>query len=145
MTAETILALYEREGLRSTRPRRLIAERLAELAAQGDDFATDELWRDLQQQDPGLGRATVFRAVDVLAERGVLDRVSFADGTHRYRVCDPHIHHHHMTCIQCRRIVDVPACLSSDVLARIERETDFAIEGHAIELYGRCPSCRTEA
>jgi Fe2+ or Zn2+ uptake regulation protein len=142
ITASSILDAFEAAGLRTTRPRRLIAERLAEVAARGEDFATDDLWQALLSQDPQLGRATVFRAVDVLVDRGVLDRVSFADGTHRYRVCGPGAHHHHVTCSVCHRVVEIDACLAPELLSAIERSTNFALEGHSVELYGRCPTCR---
>jgi Fur family ferric uptake transcriptional regulator len=142
ITANSILEAFDTAGLRNTRPRRLIAQRLAEVAARGADFATDDLWQDLLREDPQLGRATVFRAVDVLVEQGVLDRVSFADGTHRYRVCGPGSHHHHVTCSVCHRVVEIDACLAPELLAAIERSTDFALEGHSVELYGRCATCR---
>lgn len=144
ITAERILAIFEALGLRNTRPRRLIAERLAALTSEDGGFATDDLWRELQRTDPQIGRATVFRAVDVLAEQGVLDRVSFADGTHRYRVCAADAHHHHMTCTRCHRVVEIEACLPAETLAAIARQADFALEGHSVELYGRCAECRTE-
>ena len=141
-TAGRILAAFEALGLRNTRPRRLIAERLAALAAEDGGFATDDLWRELQREDPQIGRATVFRAVEVLTQQGILDRVAFADGTHRYRVCAAGAHHHHMTCTRCHRVVEVAACLPAETLAAIARQADFALEGHSVELYGRCADCR---
>ncbi|HEX9069392.1 MAG TPA: Fur family transcriptional regulator [Ktedonobacterales bacterium] len=142
ITAATILTVFEDMGLRSTRPRRLIADHLATLAGHGADFATDELWHDLQAADPHIGRATVFRAVDVLVERGVLARITFPDGSHCYRVCGPQAHHHHATCVRCRRVIEVSACLPQDMLRAIERATNFAVEGHSVELFGRCEDCR---
>jgi Fe2+ or Zn2+ uptake regulation protein len=141
-SAESILRVFEEMGLRNTRPRRLIAERLAALAANGDDFTTDDLWHELRQDDPQLGRATVFRAVEVLVQRGLLDRVGFADGSHCYRLCGGHAHHHHITCTECRRVVEVGACLPPDVLAAVERATGFTLEGHEVELFGCCADCR---
>jgi Fe2+ or Zn2+ uptake regulation protein len=141
LTADAIAALFDDLGLRSTRPRRLIAERLAEVAASGVDFAIEDLWRDLQAIDPRIGRATVYRAVDLLLREGVLDRVAFADGTHRYRLCGLE-HHHHVTCVACHRVVEVDACLSPDLLADVARSTGFQIDGHAVELFGRCEDCR---
>lgn len=140
--AETILTAFSRQGLSITRPRRLIAERLAQHAASAADFATDDFWHELQQTDPGVGRATVYRAVEVLAQQGILDRVEFADGTHRYRVCGTERHHHHVTCTQCRRVVEVETCLPLDAFAAIVAKTNFTLEGHALELFGRCPTCR---
>lgn len=145
ITARDILDAFEQMGLRHTRPRRLIAEKLASYAAAGRDFATDDLWAELKSDDPDLGRATIFRAVDVLAEQGILDRVNFADGTHRYRVCGAGTHHHHITCIQCHRVVPVETCISAEVLHAIERSTDFELEGHSLELFGRCHDCRADS
>ncbi len=141
VTSDEIRSAFEAMGLRNTRPRRLIAEKLAQLARAGDEFATEDLWHVLQREDPRLGRATVFRTVEALLERGLLDRVEFADGKWRYRVCGS-AHHHHLTCVQCRRVVEVDACLPPEMLNRIASDSNFALEGHAVELFGRCAECR---
>ena len=145
VTVNSILGAFEEMGLSKTRQRRLIAEELAALSLRQHDFATDELWHALQHTQPGeapVGRATVFRAVEVLVERGILDRVLFADGTHRYRLCSEQTHHHHLTCTHCHRVVEVAACLPPAVLDMIARACDFDLEGHAVELFGRCAQCR---
>ena len=142
VTSETILRTFEAAGLRSTRPRRLIARRLAELASTTRDFATEDLWHELQRVDPRLGRATVYRAVETLVERGVLDRVEFADGTHRYRVCGRTAHHHHLSCTLCHRVIEVDVCLPQEQVSSIASDTNFAIDGHSVELFGRCAQCR---
>ncbi len=144
ITAETILTAFEEMGLRNTRPRRLLAERLAALAVTATDFSTDELWQALKQVDSRLGRATVYRTVEVLLTQGLLDRVEFADGTHRYRVCGGG-HHHHITCTRCHRVVEIETCLPNDAFVAIAAKTHFALEGHALELFGRCEACRDDA
>jgi Fe2+ or Zn2+ uptake regulation protein len=143
VTARVILDAFERKGLRNTRPRRAIAEKLAQIAQQGGDFATEDLWRALQLEDRRLGRATVFRAVDTLLDQGLVDRVEFADGARRYRVCGGSAHHHHLTCTQCHRVVEVAVCLPPETLSAVASAADFALEGHSIELFGRCPACRS--
>lgn len=142
MIADKIRAAFDEVCQRSTRPRRLIAERMVELAASGADFTTDDLWHELRQVEPRLGRATVFRSVEKLVSMGLLNRVEFADGTHHYRICGDN-HHHHLTCTQCHRVVDVDICLPVDQFAAIGDQTNFEIEGHSLTLFGRCESCRT--
>lgn len=141
MIAEKIYAAFDEVSQRNTRPRRLIAERLIELAAEGRNFTTDELWQELREVEPKLGRATVFRAVEKLVEMGVLDRIEFSDGTHHYRVCSS-THHHHLTCTQCHRVMEINICLPQEQLAAVGKQTNFKIEGHALTLFGRCEQCQ---
>ena len=141
VTIETILVVFEEMGLRHTRPRRLLAEHLAALAASATDFSTEELWHELKHLDSRLGRATVYRTVEVLLKEGVLDRVEFADGIHRYRACGGS-HHHHVTCTGCHRVIEVETCLPGEAFAAIALRTNFALEGHSLELFGRCTDCR---
>ena len=141
--ADKIWAAFGEASQRNTRPRRVIAERLVELAASGADFTADELWQELRQVEPRLGRATLYRSLEMLVNAGLLDRVEFADGTHHYRVCGGS-HHHHLTCTQCHRVVEISVCLPDDQLSAIASQTNFDIEGHSLALFGCCPSCRVQ-
>ena len=53
-------------------------------------------------------------------------------------------HHHHLTCTKCHRVVEIDMCLAPESLSAVERSTDFALEGHRLELFGRCADCRAE-
>jgi len=141
LIADKIRAAFDEVSQRRTRPRRLIADRLVELAASGTNFTIDDLWQEIREIEPRLGRATVYRSVEKLVNMGLLDRVEFADGTHHYRVCGDG-HHHHLTCTQCHRVVEVDICLPTDQFRAIGDKTHFDIEGHSLSLFGRCESCR---
>ncbi|GCE16199.1 Fur family transcriptional regulator [Tengunoibacter tsumagoiensis] len=140
--ADKIYAAFNELSQRNTRPRQLIAEHLIKLALAGSDFTTDDLWQTLRQEDPRIGRATVFRSVEKLVDVGLLNRIEFADGSHHYRVCGGSHHHHHLTCSQCHRVVEVDLCLSPEQIATISNQTDFAIEGHTLTFFGRCKECQ---
>jgi Fur family ferric uptake transcriptional regulator len=137
-----IFAAFDEMSQRNTRPRRLIAERLVEFAQHGDDFTTDDLWQELRSLEPTIGRATVFRSIEKLVDKGLLNRIEFADGSHHYRVCGDN-HHHHLTCTQCHRVVEVDLCLPEEQIDAIGAQTNFEIEGHSLSLFGRCSSCRS--
>ncbi len=136
-----IYAAFDELSQRSTRPRKLIAERLVELADNGEDFTTDDLWQELRQSEPRIGRATVFRSVEKLVDKGLLDRIEFADGTHHYRVCGG-THHHHLTCTQCHRVIEVNLCLPNEQLNALGDLNNFSIEGHSLSIFGRCKTCQ---
>ncbi len=141
--ADKIRAAFDEVSQRRTRPRQLIADRLVELAVSGADFTIDDLWQEIREVEPRLGRATVYRSVEKLVNMGLLDRVEFADGTHHYHVCGDS-HHHHLTCTQCHRVVVVDVCLAVDQLTAISDKTNFYIEGHSLTLFGRCENCRAQ-
>lgn len=138
--AEQIRAAFAETSQRKTRPRQLIAECLIERAAAGVDFTVDDLWHTLRQQEPQMGRATVYRAIEMVVQIGLLDRIEFADGTHHYRVYGG-AHHHHLTCTQCRQVVEIDLCLPEEQLLALGQQTGFAIEGHALALFGQCAHC----
>ncbi|HEY5004622.1 MAG TPA: transcriptional repressor [Ktedonobacteraceae bacterium] len=140
--ADKIRAAFDKASQRHTRPRQLIAERLIEHATSGTDFTVDDLWQELRDSEPRLGRATVYRSVEMLVNMGLLDRIEFGDGTHHYRVCGG-THHHHLTCTQCHCVVEVDVCLPVEQIRTIGSQTHFDIEGHSLSLFGRCEKCRT--
>jgi Fur family transcriptional regulator, ferric uptake regulator len=137
-----MVAALEQAGLRSTRPRSAIIDQIAEWATQGKDFSSEELWHATQVRAPWIGRATVFRTVELLTALNFLDRVTFADGSERYHPVQPGTHHHHLTCAECHRVVAIDACLPRQLLEKVERQSGFTISGHRLELYGSCPSCQ---
>jgi Fur family transcriptional regulator, ferric uptake regulator len=143
MLAERIRAAFAQTSQRQTRPRQRIAEQVIALAESGADFTIDDLWQTLRQTEPRMGRATVYRSVEMLVQMGLLHRIELADGTHHYRVCRGG-HHHHLTCTQCQRVVDIDLCLPKEQLHALSIQTGFALAGHALTLFGECAQCRTE-
>ncbi len=145
ISVEAMLDAMNQAGLRLTKPRRALAAQVADWAHADQDFTADGLWHAVREHAPDVGRATVFRTVEVLAELGFLDRISFADGSERYHAIAPGTHHHHLTCEQCHRVVDVSACVAPDVLRQIALQAGFDLSGHRVEIFGRCPTCRDQA
>lgn len=143
MIADQMREVFAKASQRQTRPRQLIAEHVIELAESGADFTIDDLWQRLRQGEPHIGRATVYRAVEMLVQVGLLNRVEFADGSHHYRVCGGE-HHHHLTCTRCRRVVEIDLCLPEEYLQTLSEQTGFALKGHTLTLFGLCASCRRQ-
>lgn len=137
-----IAAAFEDLSKRSTRPRKLIAQKLSQLARDDRSFTAEDLLQAVRREDSGVGRATVFRSIERLAELHVLDRIDYVDGSHRFFVCSGGEHHHHLVCTKCHRVVRFDYCLPSEVVAEIARRQDFSIDDHAITLFGRCRACR---
>jgi Fur family ferric uptake transcriptional regulator len=127
-------ALLSDAGYRLTEPRLAI---LQAIAAHPGSFTADDLADEVK--NAGVGRATVFRTIEVLTDLEVLHRLH-SEGCHTYTVCPPG-HHHHLRCSICGRVESIDGCGLETEIARLARETGFAIEDHQLELTGRCAAC----
>ncbi len=86
---------------------------------------------------PGIGIATVYRAIKGMVDEGALVRVELPGEPTRYEIAGRG-HHHHFRCNTCDRVFEVEGC-PSDLSRLVPR--GFEIQGHDVLLYGRCESC----
>lgn len=77
----------------------------------------------------------------LLQDEGAICRVLMSDGSLRYRVGSLG-HHHHFVCLDCGEVKDVSGCDVPASLQEIGEMAGFEIQGHSLELYGRCAACR---
>ena len=88
----------------------------------------------------GVGRATVFRTLEVFEELGVIERVDLPSGEHAYVGCEP-VHHHHVICSRCGRTTEIDDTGLRRVVRDVARQTGFRVDEHRLELFGVCPAC----
>ena len=135
-TEQNILAALEAHGSRMTFPRR----ELAALIARWDgSFSAAEVIAGL----PDLGRATVYRALRLFVDAGVLCKTQLIDGSPRYSRDDVR-HRHHLVCVSCGRIDEFHHPSVERMLHALAQQ-DGGIVGHRLELYHRCPGCTGSA
>jgi len=122
-------------GLRLT-PQREAVWRYFSRAGRGR--ALPEAAASLAQRS--IGAATVYRAVKTLSSLGFLRPVAGEEGEVRYLAVRPG-HAHLVRCTGCDRAVEFAEC-GLDVLEKLVAvKTGFSVEGHHLELFGRCPEC----
>jgi Fur family transcriptional regulator, ferric uptake regulator len=124
-------------GYRVTGPRRAVADLIA---ARDGHFTAAELLEDARTKRLGIGRATVFRALDVLVGVGAVERIDLPSGDHAYVSCEPS-HHHHVVCSRCGQSSDIEDAGLGGVVDDVERRTGYRIDRHRLELFGLCPAC----
>lgn len=138
---EAALTAMDRGGFRLTGPRRAVA---TIIGRRTGPFTAAEIEHAAKSQPPPVGRATIFRTIDVLLELGVIERLDLPSGEHAYVACEP-AHHHHVVCSRCGRTADVDDAGLAAVTKEIARRTGFRIDTHRLELFGVCPSCSDPA
>jgi Fur family ferric uptake transcriptional regulator len=127
-------------GIPFTRQRRAVWEYFA---ACGRAATVAEAAEALKPQ--GIGQATVYRAVGLLSELGLLVRVHTREGEACYTASRVG-HRHPLICRVCRKVVDFDGGGDLTYLEKqLEAATGFRIFGHHLEVYGICPDCAESA
>jgi Fur family ferric uptake transcriptional regulator len=136
--AATLQRSLESAGYRSTASRRSL---LRLIEGRRSHFTAADLEHDIERRRLGIGRATVFRTLDLLVELRAVERLDLPSGEHAYVVCDPS-HHHHVVCSGCGRSRDIEDHGLRAVVAEIARHTGYRVDAHRLELFGRCADCQ---
>ena len=104
-----------------------------------DHPTADEVYRTVIGQQPTVSRATVYRNLGLLVERGKLRRVSVPSGADHYDTTLAE--HYHVSCRLCGRVADVEYPYMGELLAQIPVPPGFHIEEHDLFLRGVCRDC----
>lgn len=137
MDTPSLVATLDRAGYRLTEPRRSLA---ALIANRDGTFTAPELVAEARGRRIGVGRATVFRTLEVLEALGAVERLDLPSGEHAYVVCE-RAHHHHVICSRCGRTSEIADGSLQVAVDEIARRTGYRVDTHRLELFGLCPAC----
>ncbi|MCL2674779.1 MAG: transcriptional repressor [Defluviitaleaceae bacterium] len=124
------------ENRRNTVQRQLILNAVKEL----DVHATaEQVVEHLAKTHPAIGRATIYRNLNQMAESGELLKVgNFHGSTHYDHNCHEH---YHFVCNECKCIFDVEGSFSN-VLEKLADTEGFDITACNISFSGLCRECK---
>lgn len=140
LTMPQLLGVLHEAGYKVTAARRTVIETVL---GKDRHFTGADLVAEVLAADRTVGRATVFRTLDMLVELGVVGRVHGPEGGHGYVLC-PSGHHHHAICSKCGLVVDLPGCPLNSEVEREALASGFRLQGHRLEYYGLCQACQTK-
>jgi Fur family transcriptional regulator, ferric uptake regulator len=134
-----IVRALDDAGYRLTEPRRALADLIL---GHGGHFTASDLAAAARDRRIGVSRATLFRALEVMVELGVVERLDLPSGDHAYVPCAT-AHHHHVVCSRCGRTTDVDDVGINEAVREIARMTGYRIDSHRLELFGLCRPCQS--
>ena len=120
--------------------RALIAEAVSALPGA---FTAEELHCSVAGTAPGVGLATVYRALAAMQAAGSITPVGERGGSALLAHCDRRDHHHHLVCTECGAVVAIDCPLGAEALASAEH-AGHLVTRHEITLYGLCAGCRAK-
>lgn len=137
--AEHALGVLGEAGYRRGGARTAVVEALARHSCA---VTALELEEELRRRRVRVGRASVYRALEVLEELGLVQRLEAARGVAGYERVDPggH-HHHHAICRRCGRMEPFEDRALERAIGQVSDQVPFQVAEHEVVLRGLCERC----
>ena len=121
-----------------TPQRQLVLDALCE----ADGHATPEqVFELVQRRSEAVNRATIYRTLKFLQQRGVIMVTTLPDGHLQYELGGSQPHHH-LVCTGCGDDIEIADDAYAHFIDGLEEVYGFQVEATHLTLQGRCPSCQ---
>ena len=139
--ADAIVQRLRRSGGRMTRPRRMVIDALA--SGPSHHLTAADIVAVVRAEDPEFYESTVYRTLDLLVDRGIVERVQLGRGGAVFHLPDQP--HHHLVCQSCGDVLEIPATLLDELAIHLHDEFGFRLRASASTLVGSCDRCAAPA
>ncbi len=136
-----LFSRYLRErGLPVTHQRTAVADVVFTSDAH---LSVDDIERLLRERGEKIGKATIYRTMDLLVRSRLVEEHDFGEGFKRYehRLSQNPVHDH-LICLECGTVQEVEAEEVYGLLRRVRDEHGFTPVRHRVDVYGLCRACR---
>ena len=136
-----LFARYLRDqGLPVTQQREAVAE---VLFASDEHLSVDDIERELRQRGERIGKATIYRTLDLLVRSRLVEEHDFGEGFKRYEHrLSSHPVHEHMICVECGTVTEFESNELYRIENRVKDEYGFLPVRRNLEIYGLCKACQ---
>lgn len=127
------------QGLPVTHQREAVAE---VVFASTEHLSVDDLERQLRARGDRIGKATIYRTLDLLVRSRLVEEHDFGEGFKRYehRLSRQPVHEH-LVCLECGTVLEFQSPEIQGVERRVQEEYGFVPARHRLEIYGLCKAC----
>ncbi len=128
-------------GYRVTRQRALV---LDAVCAGDGHTAFGDIHLRVKQADASIDRSTVYRALRLFVDLGLVLSAETGGEETFYEVARPEPHHH-LVCRVCGSEWEIDAAALQAMFDEVEARHGFAVATDHLVLFGACAMCRTNA
>lgn len=128
------------QGHKITKNRTAILEYLS---SQDKPISAEEILNHILTEHQDVHKTTIYRELFFLLEHNFIKEVEFGDGKKRYEIALNRPHHHHIICVNCKKVEDIPLEKElEDQEKDIETVTGYQLTSHMLEFFGLCRACQ---
>ena len=133
------LETLEEAGYRRGGARRSVVELLGR---QNCCMSAHEIHDRLRRARRPVGIASVYRALETLADLRLVKRVDAGDGVARFEPARPDgDHHHHLVCRDCGKVEAFSDERLERAIDRVAGGLGYSVHEHEVVLTGACADC----
>jgi Fur family ferric uptake transcriptional regulator len=125
-------------GHRATSQRLMIKEALDRLDRH---VTAEQLLTEVRGRLPGVSLPTIYSALEVLEDAGLVRRVAAGRGPALYDARGDE--HHHAVCRRCGAVIDLEARSDLEPALRLAARGGFAPEAAEVVVHGLCEQCQS--
>lgn len=107
---------------------------------EGAHLDPAEILLQAQKIYPAIGRATVYRTLELLTQLNIVRPIYV--GEHGPTYIRTEGGHHHLVCSSCGIVIDFDQCVADEMAAELAERFGFQIQSHLLEFYGHCSACQ---
>jgi len=126
-------------GYRVTPQRQLVLEAVTKL----EHATPEEIWADVQQTASGVNISTIYRALELLEQLGLVTHTHLGHGAPSYHLA-AEADHVHLVCASCGRITEIPPGAVAALVTALDEQHGFQTDVGHLTVFGRCSSCRED-
>ena len=103
-------------------------------------MTADEVWRAVSEQYATLNRSTVYRVLETLTGIGLVRQTRLGGDTAHFELEGSA--HHHLVCVRCRSIFEIPDEDVQPLGRRLLERHGFHLGDSVLTVEGVCADCR---
>lgn len=126
--------LCQEKNIKLTENRRIIARVISKSKNHPD---IEEVYKAAAKINPKIGIATVYRAVKMFEEEGVIVKHDFGEGKARYEEINDDDHHDHLIDVTNGKVVEFFNEELENLKEKITRDLGYELVDHRLELYAK--------
>ena len=131
--------ILRQKGLKIT-PQRVAV--LEEITHGHGHRECEDIYLALKRNGKHISRATVYRTLDILVQNKFVRKLNFGDGRARYESKINSLHHDHLICVKCRKIIEFVDDDIEELQEKIAYKFQFYLQRHIHQLFGICKECQ---
>lgn len=130
----------KQQGLPVTQQREAVADVVFN---SREHLSVEDIEARLKSRGERIGKATIYRTMEILVRSGLVEDHDFGDGFKRYEnLFGQAPGHEHLVCTHCRGVTEFRSPEITRIQDEVARRHGFQPTRHRLEIYGLCADCR---